>query len=120
MSKLVSGLDEIKTNLVKRQSAYHRKVVKAIGISCTDIANHAKAGHEGAMAHANDRYQNQTTNLTRNIQPGPVVVQGKKIIGRVDAKTDYAAKVEARYPYVVPALEANREPHKQRMKDVKI
>ena len=107
------------------------KAVEAVEKTCVDIANHAKDGHAGNMAHASSRYRNRTTNLTNCIVPDLVEVNKNTVHGTVTASEEYAAAVELgmspnprtglpnkAYPYMVPALIVNKDNFGNRMSKI--
>lgn len=104
-------------NLRIQSSAILRQVVDAVEQTSVDIANHAKAGHAGNMAHANGRYRNRTTNLTNSIIPHLLRADYKEVDGIVLASENYAYWVEfgttvnirtglpnRPYPFMQPAI----------------
>ena len=116
--KSVFGTDKVLSNIAARMGGIYAKAAEAVEKSAVDVSNHAKDGHAGNMAHANKRYQNQTTNLTRSITPSLSKVTKKVIEAEVSANTDYAERIESVYPYMFPALLANQRKFIERMKGV--
>ena len=120
-------------NLMRQKSKMLDNVSIAVEKTCVDVANHAKAGHAGNMAHASQRYQNQTSNLTNNILPEMLEVNFNQVHGIVPATIEYAATVEfgnttgvnvrtgqknKPYPYLAPALFACISKFKDRMSKI--
>lgn len=117
--KYITGDRRVLINLKWWQSKVPIKVGIAVEKTCIDIANHAKAGHGGNMAHVSARYRNRTSNLTNAITPHMLEVSFKRAHGIVSALMDYSATVELGhsvgvnvltgqrnkpYPFMVPAL----------------
>jgi len=120
MSVVVSGDKEVIRRLLSLKSQTFRRVVEAVEKTAVRMANHAKAGHEhGGNPHAQNRYENQTSNLTNSIGPGggqPMEFERldeDMVIGlfgvneQLSAVMDYAPDVEERYPFIWPAAVAN-------------
>lgn len=78
----------------------------AVAVVSKDAAEYAKANHQ---------FQNRSGNLEESIHPLPVQIKGDVVEGAVCAGKHYAPHVEygtyrsAAYPYLNPAVEANRE-----------
>jgi len=113
----VSGTQKVINNLMLKKFKFLGKIGEAVEKTAVDIANHAKKGHVGNMAHANKRYQNRTTNLTQSIEPGLEKISLDEVTGFVAATKDYALPVEMRYPFMFPALAANKDNFKDKCKD---
>jgi len=92
--KFVTGQREMQNNLMMRRHKSLALVGEAVEKTCVDVSNHAKAGHEGNMAHMNKRYRNRTTNLTNSITPELLEVTIDGAHGIVSAGMDYAYYVE--------------------------
>jgi len=131
MESKITGQREIENNLIRIDKNVLSQIVEAVEMTCVDLANHAKTGHDGNMAHANSRYQNRTTNLTNSIQPQNAEVKGKFVIGKVVANQNYAHWVEfgtsinvktgrpnRPYPFMVPAMFASVDSFRKRMSDI--
>lgn len=61
------------------------------------VVPHAKARHQRGRAHGEGRYEDQTGTLTKSISTlnkMPEVIDGKKVVGKVYAATDYAERIE--------------------------
>jgi hypothetical protein len=116
MSELLAKIDDTTDELVRR-------VVEGTEKSAVDVQNHAKAHHEPGFAHAVGRYENDTVQLTNSITPGDPVKKGDEIVVEVAANKEYAANVElggARrraYPFMLPALMANKKKFKERLRE---
>ena len=115
--KYISGTQKVLTNLFLAQNAILASVAEAIGRTCVQITIDAKKDHGPGFAHEVGRYENQTTTLTRSITPYPVEVRDKEVTGFVGTSVEYAYPVEVNYPYLFPALQANRENFKKNLKD---
>ena len=115
--RYITGQQDVINKLRLRQSRTLRRMAVGVEKACVDVANHAKAGHEGDMAHANERYQNRTSTLTRSITPEVIYVGFDEVVGVVFANTEYAEYIENIYPYLFPALVANREQFKRRLQE---
>lgn len=130
--KYISGVERMRNNLLMQRSKLVAGAVEAVEKTCVDVMNHAKAGHEGNMAHANKRYKNRTRNLTGSIGPPEIVeVTFDRVHGLVPAGMEYAAYIEfgtsvnvrtggsnRPYPFLTPALLVNREVFNKRMKNL--
>jgi hypothetical protein len=129
-SKYVSGTQQMVNELLMRRNRVLANAGEAVEMTCVDVMNHAKAGHDGNMAHANQRYRNRTGNLTAGIGPPELMeVTFKKVHGIVPSTMEYSVFVELGtainvrtgrpnrpYPFMQPALMANRESHANRLK----
>ena len=118
--------------LMMRRNRVLANAGEAVEMTCVDVMNHAKAGHAGNMAHANQRYRNRTGNLTAGIGPPELLeITYEKVHGIVPCTEEYSAFVEfgiainvrtgrpnRPYPYMQPALFANREAHANRLKNL--
>lgn len=132
MSKYVSGIDEIANNLVAIRDRTLGRISVVVEKTCIDIANHAKSGHDTNMAHTNSRYRNRTMRLTHSIVPELVEVNSNRVHGVVHTSSvGYASFVEfgiainvrtglpnRPYPFLTPALLANKEKFAERLKKV--
>lgn len=130
--KYVSGAKEIEFNLLMQRHKVLANAGEAVGKTCVDVMNHAKAGHAGNMAHANQRYRNQTGNLTAGIGPPELLeVSFERVHGIVPSTMGYSSFVEfgtavnvrtgrpnRPYPFMQPALMANKENLANRLKNV--
>lgn len=121
MARYVTGTQQIINRLMMERDRMLRAIGRAVEATCVDISNHAKAGHAGNQAHMNDRYRNQTSTLTRSITPELEKVSRTEVVGVVYSNVEYAAFVEIGtsenrpYPYLYPALLANKDSFKRRM-----
>jgi len=122
MAALITGDQEVVRKLLSLKSKTFKRVVEAVEKTAVRMANHAKAGHEhGGSPHSQNRYENQTSNLTNSIGPGGGMpmeferMDEDMIIGlfgineQLSAVMDYAPSVEERYPFIWPAAVANIE-----------
>lgn len=109
MSKIevnVGGLNDLLRNVDVLKDATITAQAAGMAQVCIDVANYAKANHP---------FQNRTENLENSIQPLPVEIEDDGVTGYVRAGEEYAAYVEfgtskaAPYPYLNPAVEANRK-----------
>lgn len=130
--KRVTGTQEVINNIMMQKNAMLKNAGEAVEKTCVDISNHAKANHSGNMAHANKRYQNRTMQLTHSITPELIKVDFKQVHGIVHTSSvEYAAAVELGvacnvrtglpnnpYPYLGPALFANKETLKDRLANI--
>ena len=112
----ISGTQKAINNLRMQQSKFLRDLGIAVEKTCVDVSNHAKQGHAGNAAHMNKRYQNQTSTLTRSITPELEEVSFRGINGVVYSNMEYASLVEARYPYLYPAIITNKDNYAERIK----
>jgi len=123
--KFITGQQKIMNEIMMRRDRYLREVGDAAEKGALDVANHAKSGHEGEMAHADNRYQNRTGTLTRSITPELAVVNYKKVQSVVYSNVEYAPLVELGvgnrrpYPYLFPALVAMKGKVKDRFARIK-
>lgn len=131
MAKYVSGEDDVVRRLGGRRLRMVKRTVEAVEMTCVDVSNHAKAGHVGNMAHANNRYRNRTSNLTNGIFPTDAEVSPERVHGMVHSSMDYSLFVELGtsinwrtgrpnrpYPFMQPALIANHEVFTGRLKAI--
>ena len=131
-SQYVSGAQEMEFNLLMQHNIVLANAGEAVEKTCVDVMNHAKAGHAGNMAHANQRYRNRTGNLTAGIGPPELVeVTFNRVHGIVPSTEEYSAFVEfgtamnvrtgrpnRPYPFMMPGLMANREVLAGRLKNI--
>lgn len=129
-SKYISGVKEMEFNLLMQRHKVLAKAGEAVGITCIDVMNHAKANHAGNMAHASQRYRNRTGNLTAGIGPPELIeVNFNGVHGIVPSTMEYSAFVEfgtasnvrtgrpnRPYPFLQPALMANKDNFNKRLK----
>jgi hypothetical protein len=115
MAKQVSGTQEIVNRLMMERSKMLRDVAEAVEKTSVDISNHAKANHQGNMAHASGRYANQTSNLTNSITQVLEKVDYNEVSAISYATMEYAPYVEADWPFFWPALVATQEVLKRRV-----
>lgn len=115
----VTGVEVVLRKLAAVRDKQIRNLITASERTSVEIANAAKRDH-GKSAHAKGRYENQTRNLTQSIMPRASVQEGNLIVGTVEAGAtqgadlDYAAHVEARYPFLHPAAVGAQESFKDR------
>jgi HK97 gp10 family phage protein len=108
LNDLLRNIDILKDVTVTAQAAGMAKV-------CIDVADYARANHP---------FQNRTQNLENSIQPDPVEIEDGVVVGPVRAGMEYAAYVEfgtaksSPYPYLNPAVEANKQNLSDTMKAV--
>ena len=109
--KFVVGQERVVAKIEGLAGTKIAAIADAMENVAVDIANHAKAGHIGVAAHAEERYQNQTSNLTNSIQAGDTEVgEGSpSLTCDVFATMEYAPYVEEIYPFMMPALHENAE-----------
>lgn len=106
MTQSDMGINDLLRDIDNSKSIIHTAVAAAVATVTKDIAEYAKQNHP---------FTNRTTNLENSIQPLPVTVEGNIISGAVNAGMEYAKFVEygtsraAPYPYLHPAIEANKE-----------
>ena len=118
----ITGDKEVIRQLLSYQDATFKRVVEAVEKTAVRMAQHAKDNHDhGGNPHAQNRYENQTSNLTNSIGPGdgkPMEFERldeDMIIGlfgineQLSAVMEYAADVEERYPFIWPAAVASVE-----------
>lgn len=131
-SQYVSGAKEMEFNLLMQRNVVLANAGEAVEKTCVDVMNHAKAGHAGNMAHANQRYRNRTGNLTAGIGPPELVeVNFNRVHGIVPSTQEYSSYVEfgiannvrtgrpnRPYPFMQPALMANKENLAKRLKNI--
>ena len=86
----IKGTQKCINNIMIQQSKFLRDIAEATEKTCVGVSNSAKEGHAGNMAHANKRYQNQTTTLTRSITPELKEVSYKGVTGIVYTNMEYA------------------------------
>ena len=91
------------------------KVAEAVEKTAVDVANDAKADHVQGMAHAIERYENQTNVLTSSITPELTIVTDTMVEAEVFSNVEYAYWVEALYPLLHPALTKNEDNFRRRV-----
>ena len=117
----VFGTQQVINNILRQKDKKLDRIAIAVEKTCVDVANHAKAGHQGNQAHMNKRYRNQTSTLTRSIMPGLESVTFARVIGIVYTNMEYAPAVElgtvrnSPYPFMFPAIVANKDNFKRRV-----
>lgn len=117
----IAGVQKVLNNLAIQKLDTLRRVADAVDQSALKVANHAKAGHEGAMAHADQRYQNKTGTLTRSITPELTKASQQMVEAQIFSNIEYAPNVELGtgktrpYPFLFPALQANQGDFKTRV-----
>lgn len=110
MPTYVIGAEQIINNLNRARITWLGKIADDVEKTCNEAENHAKAGHIENTAHMNDRYANQTSNLTNSISSGINKVGINGVTGFIAANQEYAAMVEfgtsqnQAYPFLFPAL----------------
>lgn len=122
MIRYVEGGDEISRRLTAIQERTKQAVIEAVEKTAVRMANHAKSGHEhGSSPHSRNRYENQTSNLSNSIFPSGghdmqwESLSGNEIVGlfgvlpSATSVMEYAAKVEAQFPFVWPAAIAFKD-----------
>ena len=112
----VIGAEQIIANLNRASIGWLGLIADAVEKTCNDAEIHAKAGHESNSAHMSDRYQNQTSNLTKSISSGIAVARVDQVVGFIAANQEYAPAIEyatsiefgtsehPAYPFLFPAL----------------
>lgn len=129
-SKYVSGTQQMINNLLMQRNRVLANAGEAVEKTCVDVMNHAKAGHSGNMAHASQRYRNRTGDLTAGIGPPELLeVTLEKVHGIVPSGMEYSMFVEfgtainvrtgrpnRPYPFMQPALIANKDVLTNRLK----
>ncbi len=111
MPTYVIGAEQIIMNLNRARIKWLGKIADAVEKSCVDAANHAKAGHIGIVSHANHRYMNRTTHLTKATFPRMTKVSVNEVSGEIYNTMEYAPAIEFgtsnmwfSYPFMFPAL----------------
>lgn len=101
-----TGINDLLRNINNHKSIIQTAVAAAVATVTKEIAIQARQNHP---------FTNRTTNLENSIQALPVQIDGNMVNGAVNAGMEYAAYVEygtsrsAPYPYLHPAVEANKE-----------
>ena len=117
-------------DFVRNMSKFENNLVSLLVVACemtqAKVVNHAKANH-GAEAHKRGRFVTRTETLVKSILPGPVSIDSKGVECVVEARAPYAGYVEGDerwkttdigvYPFLKPAVEANRKYFNDRMKE---
>ena len=117
MAQQVFGTQEVINRILLEGSKMLRDVAQAVEKTTVDVSNHAKSNHQGNMAHASGRYQNQTSNLTNSISQQLEKVSYGEVSAISYATMEYAPYVEADWPFFWPALMANQDNLKRRVSD---
>lgn len=111
----VAGTQKVINNLMMAKSKMLKAIADGVEQCAVDVADHAKAGHVGDMAHAKQRYRNRTEILTASIESDLLKVGFDEVIGIVSTDIEYAEYVENIYPYMFPALIANKQIFNRRL-----
>ncbi len=120
--RYVTGTQKVINNLMMQRFKMLHDIGEVVEKTCVDVANSAKAGHAGNQAHMNERYQNQTSDLTRSISQELTKVDWASVEGLVFATKEYAIHVELgtvknkAYPFLYPALVSNKKNFENRLK----
>ena len=110
--QFVTGASKVIAQLVGITDAIRRQVIDVVEKNAVRAANHAKAEHGPGFAHAVGRYQNRTTNLTKDIRAHNATISGDVVEAVVATNKEYAPKVEfgtpttKKYPFMEPAIRA--------------
>jgi len=112
----VGGTQEVINNIMMKRNQLLTQVGEAVEKSAVEVAIHAQSEHQRGQGHGKGRYENQTTTLTRSIMPKLTKVDYNEVEAIVFTNVEYAAHVEAIYPYMWPAIVANRDNFIRRLK----
>ncbi len=110
-----TGADKMVAKLVSAKNRKLARIVDAVEMTGVQVRNHAASGHEGDVAHMNDRYANRTTNLTNSLAVSPAQISRKSVTVVVFAGMEYAPIIEEIYPFLFPALVANKSHFKRNL-----
>lgn len=129
--KYVSGAGIITANIIAAKTVMVARIGLAVMDVAGGVARNAQSGHDkGTNAHGRGRYENQTMKLTRSIKAYPYKANLKEISATVVASAKnngfyYGTALEVgffhtsgkfvQYPFMVPALYANRNYMNRRM-----
>lgn len=116
--KYIGGTQEVINNLMLKRSKLLRRCAEVVESTAVDVANDAKRDHIPGQAHQMDRYANRTSTLTRSISSRLTKVGFDLVEAEVFTNIEYAAHVEAIYPYLWPATVANQEKLRRRLKAI--
>lgn len=115
--KFIGGTQKVINNIMMQRSKLLARVGEAVEKSAVEVSNHAKSDHQRGQGHGKGRYENQTTTLTRDITPVLTKVDFNEVEAEVFTTMEYAAKVEAIYPFLWPAIVANQGNFTKRIKE---
>jgi len=115
--KYIGGTQEIINNLMMRRNKLLRKVGIAVEKSAVSVAITAKRDHQRGQGHGKGRYENQTSTLTRSIEPVLLKIDFDEAIAAVFSNVEYAVSIETIYPYLWPAMVENQETFKKRLRE---
>ena len=113
----ISGIQKVINNMLMAEHEILAALGEAVEKTAVQVSNDAKKQHEPSFGHAVGRYENQTTTLTRSIRPELIKVGPDEVVGMVLTNVEYAYPVEVHYPFLFPALVANRELFKKNVKE---
>ena len=118
----LSGLQKVLRNLQGVTPAMVDRVATATEKTAVLVANHAKGEHDKGFAHAVERYENQTTNLTNSIMPELTRADSRAVEAIVHTNKQYAPYVEfgtgthKGYPFMQPAMISQKDQYKERVR----
>lgn len=122
----VSGQKKVLNNLFIAKNKILARVAEAVEKTSVDVANHAKANHVEGQAHSEGRFERDTGTLVRSIHQELETVNFEEVTAVVFTNLDYAIPVEfggngrRAYPFMFPALVANQENLKNRLKAAQV
>jgi HK97 gp10 family phage protein len=121
MSVSVLGREQLVQNLSKFKKDLVDRLVSATEMTQAAVQADARSRH-GHDAHAQGRFITHSGGLEQSINPARVKLTDKFIEGEVVARMPYASYVEQGtsrnrpFPFLAPALIAQQEPFKARLR----
>lgn len=115
--KYIGGVEEVINNIKMHGNAVMKRVGEAVEKAANLAANRAKADHIRGQAHAQNRYENQTTTLTKSITPKLKRLNIDIAEAEIFTNMEYAYRVETIYPYMWPAVIATQGDLKKLLKE---
>jgi len=111
----IGGQDEVNRNIRRVTDDMLKRIINHVGAIGEKVANQAKADHTKGFAHAINRYENQTTNLTNSIMAQMTQADAGGVESIIFAAREYAPLVELggngrnAYPFMWPALVSEQQ-----------
>ena len=122
----ISGQKKVLNNLFIAKNKVLARVAEAVEKTAVDVANHAKANHTTGQAHSQGRFERKSGILQKSIFSDLETVNFDEVKAVVFTNLEYAIPVEfgtsktRAYPFMFPALIANQENLKARLKAAKV
>lgn len=111
----IGGQDQVNRNIRRVADDMLKRIINHVGATGEKVATHAKSDHTRGFAHAVERYENQTTNLTNSIMAQMTQADANRVESIIFAAREYAPLVElggngrSAYPFMWPALVSEQQ-----------